>query len=71
MVRDPPLPEGGGVVWDPPPSWHLGAKRQKFFFAFGAQRRKKIFPSARSAGNFFFGFSDICEREEGGGLDPP
>ena len=71
MVRDPPLSEGGGWSGTPPPSWHLGAMRRKFFlpsarsaeknFPFGAQRRKI----------FFRVFKYLGTRGGGGWSGPP
>ena len=51
----PPLPEGGGGGLGPPLPPGTSA-----------QSAEKKVPSAHSAGTFFSGFSDICEREEGG-----
>ena len=76
MVRDPPSRREGGWSGTPPPSWHL--RRKKFalvrsteIFCLRRMAPKKIPFGAQRRIFISFGFTDICERVEGGGLDPP
>ena len=65
-----PTPRGG--VCDPPSLLAPRREAPKKKICLRRAAPKKIFPSGAQRRKFFFGFSDICEQEEGGGgLGPP